>query len=152
MSETAPFSSWPIPGSNPVLSFYYNINWRNVIAFQEGTYDLEYLLSIQRSEIPIVEKPTDPSSNPIGYLSRNVFQGPKTVDELFAIILNSGDSICFQANTIRSSPPLTDGQTISYRITSGSGAYLFDQGYVLITYYNNGDRFANVYSGILKDL
>ena len=152
MSETAPFSSWPIPGSKPVLSFYFNQSWRNTILFQEGTYDLEYLLSIQRSEIPIVEKPTDPSSNPIGYITRNLFQGPKTVVAYDAIILNSGDSICFQANRIRSSPPLTDGQTISYRITSGSGPYLFDQGYVLITSYDNGDRFANVYSGILKDL
>jgi len=152
MSETAPFSSWPISGSKPVLSFYYNRAWSNGIYFQEGTYDIEYLLNINRVETPIVAESTDPSSNPIGYLSRNVFQGPKTFNDFFSIILNSGDNICFQGNGINNSTPLTDGQTITFRITSASGPYLFDQGYVLITYYKNGDRFVNVYSGILKNL
>ena len=148
MSETA-FSSWPISGSKPVLSFYYRYNLSEQRYFQQGYYNDQFF-NISRIETPIFVNQTDLSTNSIGYINIDLTIGENTFSEINRILLKSGDFISFERNSIQGSSDY--GKTEIWRITNGSGDYLFTEGYVLYKSYENGDIFVEVYSGILKYL
>ena len=160
MSEIATFSSWPITGSKPVLSCYYNFSLDKQLYFQQGFAKAEVinkLFNISRIETPIFANNTDLSANPIGYINIDLTIGKNTFSSIYRILLNSDNkllnstnSISFERNGLQGD--YNYGTKEIWRVTNGNGIYLYDVGYVQLTSYENGDTFIEVYSGILKEL
>jgi hypothetical protein len=145
MSNTA-FSSWPIDGSQPVVSFYYNYSWLKQIYFNPGP------INTNVSIVPFVENPTDPSSNSIGSLQYNEFQTTEVYNDVANITFKNGSSVTFNDNQFASASKWGPNKQLVFRITDGNGLYLFDQGYVVINTDDKGGRFVKVYSGVIKYL
>ena len=135
----AVFTSWPVDGSKPAISFYYNKNEvMNVL-----TSDNFSLV-----ETAIHTNDTDPT--PIGYMQVSQTITNNSYNDLLTVMFVSGGSISFQDNQLGTDHYWGSNQELIFRITDGNGPYLFVEGYFVINTDDKGGRYVKVYFGINK--
>jgi len=139
--DEAVFTSWPVDGSAPALTFYYNIN--DLV----NNYISENLV-ISEVNLYLGEKKTEY----IGYLQSTETSTTKSYNSVINVMFTSGGSIGFQDNELTTNSTWGPNQQLVFRIVNGSGPYQFVEGYFVIDTDNQGGRFIKVYFGINKSV
>jgi hypothetical protein len=145
MSDTA-FSSWPINGSPPAVSFYYNYNWVRKTVLNSGTINTNFYV------VPIVANPTDPLSKSIGQIECNEVQTEDVYNDIVNITFKDGSSISFNDNKFATESKWGSNSELIFRIIDGHGIYLVSQGYIVVNTDSTDGRYVKVYTGVIKYL
>jgi len=144
--DEAVFTSWPVDGSAPALTFYFNRN-------DSKTYDVSDNLRILESKFFSNET----QKTLIGYIEITEVFTSYTINEIVNFTFTSsagGGSISMQDNRIgtKEDDRWADNSQYIFRITDGNGPYQFVQGYIVIDTDDQGGRFIKVYFGINKSV
>jgi hypothetical protein len=136
--------NFPLSGSPPDLTFYYNSNWLNAVVLAEKSEN-----KLTNLNVPItLDDASDPLTQNIGYILIPESLGDKVYSDPFIITFTKeagGGSITFSDNQISADTIWGPNQTLVFKITGGSGDYSFSSGYVAVKTTIDGGRFFYVY-------
>jgi len=136
--------NFPLPGSPPDLTFYYNSNWINSVVLAEKSGN-----KLVNSNLPItLDDKSDPLTQSIGIILVPEVKGDKSYSDPFVVCFNEesgGGSITFSDNQISNNDTWGPNETLTFRITGGSGNYLFSNGFVVVKTSEDKGRYFSVY-------
>jgi hypothetical protein len=136
--------NFPLAGTAPDLTFYYDLNWNNEINLIS-----KFDNSLNNSNIPItLDDKSDPLTQNIGSIFIPEDIGYKIYNDPFIICFNEsagGGSITFSDNQISRNSTWGPNQTLVFEITGGSGNYTFSNGFVVIKTTEDLGRYMSVY-------
>lgn len=138
------FTNFPLPGTQPDLSFYYNNDWYKYVPF---AYASENYLINYTTPITLDDK-SDPHTQAIGYIFIPEAGGNTTYSDPYIINFTKeagGGGITFSDNQLNAISQWLPNKTLVFRITGGSGNYLFAEGFVAITTTEDLGRYVHVY-------
>ena len=139
--------NFPKPGTQPDLTFYYNLKWQNIVTLaKNGDNETGF------QNFPIVLNEGDnPLISPIGKLigRRNIINGNYYISNISVVFTREagGGSIDFEVSkpVYPGEPILQDNSTYVFKIVDGSGDYTFANGFVVYKTDDKGGRFVYVY-------
>ena len=135
--------NFPLPGTSPDLTFYYNRSWADVVNLADVSNN-----TLTNVNIPItLDDKSDPLTQKIGYILIPEASGDKIYSDPFIINFTEeagGGGITFTDNQITNDSTWGPNKTLVFRITGGSGNYLFSEGFVVIKTTILG-RYVSVY-------
>ena len=136
--------NFPLAGTPPDLTFYYNRKWFNEVVLAEKSKNI-----LLNDNVPItLDDKSDPLTQNIGYILIPESLGDKAYSDQFNINFTKeagGGGITFSDNQLASNSTWGPNQTLVFRITGGSGDYLFSNGFVVVKTTEDSGRYFYVY-------
>ena len=136
--------NFPLPGTPPDLTFYYNRNWASITTLAEKNNN-----KLVNANYPItLNDKSDPLTQSIGSILIPESLGDKVYTDPFVICFSKeagGGGITFTDNQISSNSTWGPNKTLVFRITGGSGNYSFSNGFVVIKTTEDKGRYFYVY-------